>query len=82
MGRLLGCQMKMAAVSEDVGPLARANRIMGKHYSPQAYLQGFADAANAKMIWLYDKRTGNFSYASIAKVAQERDSTHRKRRTS
>ena len=46
---------------------------MGKHYVPQKYLRGFSDPSSPSKIWMYDKKTAQFAYASIEKVAQEAD---------
>jgi hypothetical protein len=46
---------------------------MGKHYVPQEYLRGFGDLADREQIWMFDKRSGEWSRAAIAKVAQQRD---------
>lgn len=43
---------------------------MGKHYVPQQYLRAFANDSARKLIWVFDKQTGRWSNAAIAKVAQ------------
>jgi hypothetical protein len=47
---------------------------MGHHYVPQEYLRGFADTANPKVLWQFDKRNLCFSNepASIKRIAQQR----------
>jgi hypothetical protein len=44
---------------------------MGHHYTPQAYLRGFADPSDQRMIWFYDKKERLFRRASIKNVAQQ-----------
>lgn len=44
---------------------------MGHHYVPQAYLRGFSDPSDTRMIWMYDKKESRFVRASIKSVAQE-----------
>lgn len=46
---------------------------MGKHYVPQNYLRAFASDADQRMIWMFDKLTGVWVNAAIAKVAQSAD---------
>lgn len=46
---------------------------MGKHYVPQEYLRGFSSSGDRALIWMYDKRTGEWSNPAISRAAQERD---------
>lgn len=46
---------------------------MGKHYIPQNYLRAFSSDPDRKLIWMFDKATGVWTNAAIAKVAQSAD---------
>lgn len=46
---------------------------MGKHYVPQEYLRGFGSSPDRTLIWMYDKRSSEWTNPAISKAAQERD---------
>jgi hypothetical protein len=46
---------------------------MGYHYVPQRHLRRFEIDEKPKIIWMYDKRSGQFKEVSIKNTAQEKD---------
>lgn len=59
---------------ENVGLIdVLGNQIMGKHYVPQRYLEGFSVPGDERLIWMFDKLTLRWVPAAIKQVAQQRD---------